>query len=119
MNTAFNLIINSLIFVALSFAIIVLALFASTLWKKLQVAAGMTIQCSSGDSEVMSFNYNFNHGESDETKEFRMKEAWDFIQHRRDENHAKWLEMKAKAMAENEQKDPDDLKLRSITEGKN
>lgn len=94
--------------------------FSLTLFKKLKIDTTVQVQCSSGDSEVMSFNYNFSQDESDESKASKLKEAFDLIQDRRDENHLKFLEIKAEAIKENEAKvaSGEDLKLASITQGK-
>lgn len=62
------------------------------------------IQSSSGDSEVMSFNFDFLPGESEESKASKVAEIFQTIQDRRDENHAKWLEIKKQAIEENEAK---------------
>lgn len=112
----------AIIFVLIcTLAILIAALFAHLAWKKSQIEASVQVQSSSGDSEVMSFNYNFKEGESEDSKTSKIQEAFQRIQARRDENHAKFLEIKAKAIEENEKKlsDGEDLKLRSVTEGTN
>lgn len=111
-----NTVINFLIAGCFSQLFIVLFLVSVYLKKKSKIESGLSIQCSSGDSEVMSFTSNFIEGESLDSKDSKIHEAFRYIQDRRDENHEKWLKMKAEAIAENEVKDPDKLKLRSITE---
>lgn len=93
--------------------------WTSIQFKKSLVKTGVQLQCSSGDSEVMVFNINFQEGESEDSKASKLAEGWQLIQDRRDENHAKWLEMKAKALEENEKSvaDGKDLKLKSVTQG--
>lgn len=96
------------------------ATFAYLMWEKSKIINGVQIQCSSGDSEVMVYNCNFLRGESEESKESKLSQGFQMIQDRRDENHEKYLAIKAAAIKENEDKaaSGDDLKLRSITEGK-
>lgn len=101
----------------LAMTFILLMALTYSFYKKSKIETGLNVSCSSGDSEVMTFNYNFVRGESEESKASKVFEAFQMIQDRRDENHRKWLEMKAKAIAENEAKDPETLKLRSVTEG--
>lgn len=85
--------------------------------KKVPVFRGQ-VQCSSGDSEVMVFNFDFLPGETEDSKASKMAEVFQLIQDRRDENHEKWLALKAKAIEDNEQKvaQGEELKLKSVTE---
>lgn len=95
------------------------ALFA-LLYKKGQIESGMQIQCSSGDSEVMTFSHNFTDGEDEESKASKIHEAFEYIQERRDLNHQKWLELKAKAIEDNEnhaaEHGQDALKMKALSE---
>ncbi len=112
------LIFNLGLFCVFLSAILFLSSLAVMFWKKSKIESALSIQCSSGDSEVMTFSSNFVTGESEDSKASKIHEAFQYIQDRRDENHAKWLKMKAEAIEENEGKTPEELKLRSITEGK-
>lgn len=84
--------------------------------KKSTVDTGVQIQCSSGDSEVMSFNLNFHKGESAEGKSEKIAEAFGFIQARRDQNHEAWLEKKAEAIEKNSKLSPEQLKMKRLEE---
>ena len=101
---------------ALFSSIAVLWLLVIGLYKKAFIDTTVNVQCSSGDSEVMSLTTNFAKGESEESKKAKLASLWDRIQYRRDENHEKWLQLKAAAIAENEKKNPEDLKLHSLAD---
>ena len=92
--------------------------FCFLFWQKNKIETGVQIQCASGDSEVMTFSNNFLRGESQDSKDSKVSEAFRHIQNRRDENHEKYLAIKAKAIAENEAKvaNGEELKLRSVTQ---
>lgn len=113
----YSVLFNLLVLGCLTASVFVLMAVARMFWLKSQAETIMNIQCSSGDSEVMSFTSNFVRGEDDESKASKIHEAFQYIQDRRDENHEKWLKLKEEAIQENEKKDPKTLKLRSTTEG--
>lgn len=93
-----------------------LVLITASFRKKSRIVTGVSIQCSSGDSEVMSLNYNFVEGESEDSKNSKIAEAFARIQERRDENHAKYLEIKAKAIKENEERFAEQLKMDELAQ---
>lgn len=76
-------------------------IYLSNMVKRSKIEGSVQIQCSSGDSEVMSFTVNTFHGETPLQKSARFNEVFGMIQQRRDDNHAKWLEIKEKAIQEN------------------
>lgn len=104
--------------VALLVAILGIAVFAFIQIRKSLISNGVQIQCSSGDSEVMVFNLNFYEGEDEKSKQAKIRDAFSRIEARREENHQKWLTIKAKAVEENEQAAAQgkDLKLKSVTQ---
>lgn len=106
-------------FIQLGFLVLSAALCFS-FWQKNRIVYGGSIQCSSGDSEVMIFNFNFLKGETEDSKASKLSEAFQMIQDRRDENHEKFLAIREQAIKENQIKEEngEELKLRSITEGK-
>lgn len=93
-----------------AFGILFLAVLCRHFYKKSQIETTFQVQCSSGDSEVMTFNYNFKEGEGKELRQGKIDEAFEYIQNRRDENHAKWLEIRAKEISENESLTSEGLK---------
>lgn len=84
--------------------------------KKSKVVSSVSVQCSTGDQEVLTLNHNFLEGESDLSKATKIREAYDFVDKRRDETHRKMVEIRQRAREENETKNPEDLKLRSVME---
>lgn len=76
-------------------------LYVYSMIKRAKIEGSVQIQCSSGDSEVMSFTVNTYHGESEAEKTKRFNEVFGMIQGRRDDNHKKWLEVKEAAIQEN------------------
>lgn len=109
-------VLQVLVGVSLVFGIGVMAF---THLRKSMVSHGVQIQCSSGDSEVMVFNVNFYEGEDEESKQAKVDDAFGRIEHRREVNHQKWLETKARAIAENEEKAAGDGKLRKLADNPN
>lgn len=107
-------------YILLAVALFCLSVFLSQLAnntiKKGKIKSSFQIQSGSGDNEVMVFNGNIMEDESAESCEAKIAEGFKLIQKRRDFNHAEWLRIKAEAVAENEKKSPEELKLRSVTE---
>ena len=81
-------------------ALVFLTIAATWLYKKSQIETICQIQCSSGDSEVMTLSANFVKGESYADRLAKQDLAFDMIQRRRDANHARWVKLKEDAIAE-------------------
>lgn len=110
----FNQVIQIVLGLALIFGILAVVFMQL---KKSMIETGVQIQCSSGDSEVIVFNLNFLVGEPEDKKQAKIDDAFGRIEARREANHLKWLEAKAKAIEENEAQAAGSGKLKKLAEG--
>lgn len=87
-------------------------------WKKNRIVAGVEIHAHTGDSETMVLKCNFLEGESEDSKDSKIIEAYERIDNRRLEQHEKMLKIREEARKENEEKVArgEKLALRSVSE---
>ena len=77
------------------------AVFSFLYWQKCQVESMVKLHVSSGDNEVMEVYLNFLKSESVNARSAKLAEHFNYVDNRRAEVHAKFLEIKAKAILEN------------------
>lgn len=83
--------------------IIFLSVLSFYFYEKSKVETAIELGSSSGDSETMIFRQNFKAGESELSKKRKIREAFSYIQERREHNHQQFLKIQADAIRENEE----------------
>lgn len=94
--------LNFLILVLVLSSIVAVAVWTAAHQYKAGAETIVALGIQSGDAEQMNFTTNFRRGQSKEEKAKIASELFALVDQRRADNHAKYLEIKRKAIEENE-----------------